>query len=35
MSKKYQPANPINAVGQKEIGSKAVDEIRPNIVASR
>jgi hypothetical protein len=35
ISKKYQPANPTNAEGQKENGSKAVEETNPNKTAKR
>jgi hypothetical protein len=35
ISKKYQPANPTNAEGQKENGSKAVEDTNPNKTAKR
>ena len=33
--RKYHPAKPANADGQKETGSKAVEVINPNITASK
>jgi hypothetical protein len=35
ISKKYQPAKPINAEGQKENGSKAVEDTNPNKTAKK
>jgi hypothetical protein len=35
ISKKYQPAKPTNTEGQKENGSKAVEDTNPNKTAKR
>jgi hypothetical protein len=35
ISRKYQPARPINAEGQKDNGSKEVEEIKPHIMANK
>ena len=35
ISKKYQPAKPANAEGQKETGSQAVEDTNPNKTAKR